>query len=439
MKITRSAQAAALAGVVALAGMSLAACSTSNDSSSGGKTAISFLTGNDTTNTTTAKDLIAAFEKANPSITVKLDTQPGGQTADNLVKTKLSTGDMEDVFYYNSGSLLQALNPDTTLVNLSDQSWVSQMDKGFKSAVSTSKGLYGAPMGTSTAGGVMYNRAVYHKLGLSVPTTWAQFVANSEKIKSQDPSVAPVLQTYGDTWTAQMMILADYGNVQALDPGWAASYTANKAKYAQQPALSSWQHLADLNSDGLLNKDFASMTNVNGLKAVASGSGAQYPMLSSLIATIAQNEPSDVNNVGFFALPADKASDTTLTIWQPSALYIPKTTTGAKLTAAEKFVAFVNSSAGCAIQNKDLSASGPYVISSCSLPSDVPSLLTDIKKYVDDGRTALALEFQSPVKGPNLENIAIEVGSGQISAQSGAAQYDQDVTKEAQQLGLSGW
>ena len=44
---------------------------------------------------------------------MKLETQPGGTEGDNLMKTKLSTGSMEDVFHYNSGSLMQALNPDT--------------------------------------------------------------------------------------------------------------------------------------------------------------------------------------------------------------------------------------------------------------------------------------------------------------------------------------
>ena len=37
-----------------------------------------------------------------------MDTRPGGSDGDNLVKTRLSTGDMAEVFKYNNGSLLQA-------------------------------------------------------------------------------------------------------------------------------------------------------------------------------------------------------------------------------------------------------------------------------------------------------------------------------------------
>jgi raffinose/stachyose/melibiose transport system substrate-binding protein len=427
------------AGGLALVASSLAACSSGGGGDSGGKVTITFLTQNNAPNPKTAKDLIAAFEKANPSITVKLDTQPAGTEGDNLMKTKLSTGSMDDVFSYNSGSLLDALHPDTQLVDLSDQSWVKDLTKDFKAVVSTDKGLYGAPLGTSQGGAVMYNKKVYEKLGLSIPTSWSEFMANSEKIKSSDPSVAPIIQTYGDTWTSQLFVLGDFANVLKADPNWAKDYTANKVKYVDPPALEGFQHQEDAFKADLFNKDYASITNVQGLKMLADGTGAQYPMLTGTIATIQQNQPDKINDIGVFALPADNASDTQLTVWQPNGLYIAKTTTGDKLAAAKKFVAFANSSAGCDVQNKDLLPSGPYVTSACKLPSNVPALINDMDKYFKSGKTAPALEFLSPIKGPNLENITVQVGSGISTAKQGAALYDQDVKKQAQQLGLKGW
>ena len=66
--------------------------------------------------------------------------------------------------------------------------------------------------------------------------------------------------------------------------------------------------------------------------------------------------------------------------------------------------------------------------------------MADLQTYFTaDGRTAPALEFLSPVKGPNLENITVEVGSGIRTPEDAAALYDEDVTKQAQQLGLPGW
>ncbi|MFT3797459.1 ABC transporter substrate-binding protein [Microbacterium sp.] len=428
----------AAAGIAALA-LPLAACSGNGGGSSDGKIEISYLTQNDDASQTQAKALIAAFEKANPDITVKLDTQPSGTEGDNLMKTKLSTGSMDDVFHYNSGSLLQALNPDTTLVDLSDQSWADTLTDDFKLVVSTDKGLYGAPWGTSFAGAVLYNKKVYADLGLSVPTTWAEFIANSETIKEKGNGVAPILQSYGDTWTSQLFVLGDFANVAKQDPDWAEKYTANEAKYVDEPAFRGFSNTAEVFEKGLLNEDFASMTNAQAMDALANGTGAQYPMLTATIAAVQQNNPDKVDDIGVFALPAVEAADTAITMWQPNAIYIAKTTEGDKLEAAKKFVAFANSADGCQVQNDTGSAAGPYVTTACTLPDSVPALIADIQAYFDSGATGSALEFLSPIKEPNLENITVAVGSGITSAKDGAAQYDEDVKKQAQQLGLSGW
>ncbi len=249
-------QRAALAtAVVSLAAAALAGCSTGAPSDGGsGKVAISFLTPADEQTATTAKDLIAAFEKENPDITVNLDNYPSGTDGNNVIKTKLSTQTMNDIFFYNSGALMQTLNPDTTLVDLSGEAWQSKVTDDFKSVVSTDKGVYGAPLGSSQAGGIMYNKKVYEQLGLSVPTTWAEFIANSEKIKQQAPDIAPIIQTYGDPWTSQLIVLGNFANVLAEDPNWAKDYTANKAKYVDAPAISGFDHLAGGVLEGIVQQ-----------------------------------------------------------------------------------------------------------------------------------------------------------------------------------------
>ena len=68
----------------------------------------------------------------------------------------------------------------------------------------------------------------------------------------------------------------------------------------------------------------------------------------------------------------------------------------------------------------------------------LPGVL-DIQAYIDSNKAYPALEFVSPLKGPNLEQITVAVGSGLTSAADGAAQYDQDLEKQAKQLNLPGW
>ncbi|WP_163505293.1 ABC transporter substrate-binding protein [Fodinicola acaciae] len=425
--------AATLAGAAVFGG-TLVGCGATGGGS--GSTITLMAGGNDPVATKTANDFAAAFQKANPTIKVKVDTRPGGTEGDNLIKTRLSTGTMDDVFLYNSGSLFQALHPDSQLQPLTDEPWVKDISPDFKKTVSTPKGVYGAPWGTTFDGGIMYNKKVYAKLGLSVPTSWAQFISNSQKIKAA--GITPVLQSFGDTWTSQLFVLADFANVSAKDPNWATDYTNNKAKYVNPPALAGFTHTEQIFKLGLMNKDFASLTNVNALKLLATGAAAQYPMITVAIGNVVQSNPAQVNDIGYFAMPTD-SGEPHATIWEPGGAYIPKSTTGDKLVSAKKLVAFLNSPAGCEIQNKAQVPSGPYAISSCKLPANTPALVADELTYQNVKKTGLALEFVSPIKGPNLEKILIQVGSGITSGAAGAALYDNDVKAQAQQLGLKGW
>ena len=424
----------------------LAACGGfGNDSGGGGggggsakgAVTLTWLVDNSEQTLTPAKALANAFHRQNPNITIKIETRPQGGDGDNVVKTRLATGDMDDMFSYNSGSLLQALKPQQTMTALNDEPWVKDLDKSVVPSVSSGGNVYGAPFGGSTGGGILYNKKIFDKLGLKVPKTWAQFMANNAKLKAH--GIAPVIQTYQDTWTSQLLMLADFHNIASQDPQWASKYTANQAKFAQQPGLESFQRLQEVHQAGYENKDYRSAKFEQGLKELATGKGAQYPMLTFAVGAIASANPKQIGDIGFFAQPGDDASSNGLTLWLPGATYIPKTTTGAKLEAAKKFLAFSVSPQGCSTQAKAYAPSGPFLVKGCTLPDNVPQAIKDIQPYVDRGDATPALEFQSPVKGPALEQITVEVGSGLRSAAAGAALYDQDVKKEAQQLGLKGW
>ncbi|MEU1972595.1 extracellular solute-binding protein [Microbacterium sp. NPDC019599] len=435
---TRRALAALGVGGVALT-VALAGCSAGGgDSSSDGEVTLSYLVDNQEATVVVAEALAEAFEAENPDIKIDVQTRPQGAEGDNLVKTRLATGEMDDVFAYNSGSLFQALSPDETLVNLDDQEWVGKLDENFIKTVSTDNGTYAVPMGQSMAGAVLYNKDIYADLGLEIPTTWDEFIANSEAIKEAGVA-APIVQTFGDTWTSQLFVLGDFNNVLAEDPDWAEKYTNNQAKYVDEPAFAGFEHLQEVYDKGLLNEDYASALYADGVSMVATGEGAQYPMLTFAAGQLMTSNPEAKDVVGTFPLPGPDAGSNGLTVWMPGAVYIPKSTEGAKLEAAKKFVAWITTKESCDIQAESTAPQGPFVVEGCTLADDVPAMISDMQPYFDEGKTNLALEFLSPIKGPALEQITVAVGSGITSAADGAAQYDEDVVKQAQQLGLEGW
>ena len=120
-------------------------------------------------------------------------------------------------------------------------------------------------------------------------------------------------------------------------------------------------------------------------------------------------------------------------------MYIAKTTEHPE--QAKRFVAFVASTKGCDMRSAANGATGPYLIQGLRhLPDESSAGVADMLRYFEQEKgTAPALEFVSPIKGPALEKITVEVGSGIRSAADGAAIYDEDVKKQAQQLGLPGW
>ena len=70
----------------------------------------------------------------------------------------------------------------------------------------------------------------------------------------------------------------------------------------------------------------------------------------------------------------------------------------------------------------------------------MPPAVADLLPYFQkDGATAPALEFLSPIKGPALEQITVEVGSGIRPAPTAPRSTTKTCKKQAQQLGLPGW
>jgi raffinose/stachyose/melibiose transport system substrate-binding protein len=411
------------------------ALSTVSPAQAASTTTITWLSDSDATAVKIEKAVIAAFQKANPTIKVTLHTRPGGAEGDNIVKTKLATGNMEDVFNYNSGALLTALNPAKTMVDVTKAAFQKNVYDSFKPAVTVNGKIYGSPWGTAMGGGIYYNIPAFTKAGItSTPKTWAELIADAKKLKAG--GVDAICGTFGDSWTAQLFVLADYYNVQVANKSFASDYTNNKAKYAYVPAaLAGFQHLEEAFKEGLYNKDATTAKFIDGALRVASGACAMYPMLTFATPVI---PAANAQDVGFFAQPGNDAKNVGLTTWMPSGMYVAKSSK--KQAAALIFQAFVASKAGTDAAVAGGGYTGPYVTKDQSAaPAGVPRATKDLSALIKTGKTAPALEFLSPIKGPNLPGITVQVATGQVNAKAGAALYDQDVVAQAQQLGLKGW
>ena len=84
--------------------------------------------------------LTAAYTAANPDVTFDIEQRNGGAEGDNIIKTRLATGEMADIFNYNSGSLFQALRPQETLADLTAIEGQANVLDSFKQVVTAPDG-----------------------------------------------------------------------------------------------------------------------------------------------------------------------------------------------------------------------------------------------------------------------------------------------------------
>lgn len=366
-------------------------------------------------------------------ITVEVESRVGGADGDNIVKTRLASGDMADLCLYNSGSLLAALNPSEYFMDISKEEFASRLDDTYKETVTIDGATYGIPFSSAQSGAILFYKPIYEELGLKVPNTWDEFLANCEAIKTAGKTA--VLGTFGDSWTSQVMYLGDNYNVMAANPKFAEEFEAGTAKYETTPAgLDSFQKLVDVQK--YYNEDYLAATYDDGCDMLANGEGAHWVMLTQSLSNIYELYPEEVDKIGVFGIPGDKADDHGLTVWMPSSLYANKNAENPEAVLA--FMDFYTSTEAIDAYTKAVLPDGPYCIKGYELPETAyPAVKDDMQAYFDSGKTIVALEFLTAVKGSNCPAICQEVGSGQTTAKEAAKAYDDDCKKQAVQLGLN--
>ncbi len=327
---------------------------------------------------------------------------------------------------------------------MDDQPWVGQLDQTFADSTKGADGkLYGGPSGTAFGGGMLYNIPLYKKLGLEIPKTWDEFMANNDEDqggRQRRPGRAD-LRRHVDLPVASCSPTTTTSRPRC--PTFAADYTANKAKYATTPAA-----LAGLRAHPAESTTPATSTRTSRRPSSTTGSRPSPPArrrtirrLGAVVPASSSVAPGKANDVGFFALPGDDAEHNGMTVWPGLGLYIPKTVEGDKLEAAKKFIAFAATQPGCDAFMQGSATAGPVPVQGLQAARRCLDGRQGHARPTSTPATASpALEFVSPIKGPHLEQICIRGGhrSGRRRRRAPNS-TTQDVKKQAQQLGLPGW
>jgi raffinose/stachyose/melibiose transport system substrate-binding protein len=249
--------------------------------------------------------LAKKFEEQNG---IKIDYQivPSDQYF-SLLKTKLNSGEGPDLFGGQSGKTDLVVNYDVekNAVDLSDQPWVQTEDSQVLDQSTVNGKVYGQTVWNTlgTTWVVNYNKDIFAKLNLSVPTTFADFKSACETIKAT--GITPIYEPMADGWH-QVLWFAELGvQIENLAPGTADQLNTNKTTFAQNPtALLLLQQYKDLYDSGCFGDNALSDAVADQTKVITSGEAAMT-VANLTFAQQAKNDYPDfkIDSLGVFVIP----------------------------------------------------------------------------------------------------------------------------------------
>ena len=340
--MNRATRWGAVALVAVAATASLTACTGGGSEGGSGKTEITFMPYQPK-----PEALIAAFEKENPDVTVKIS--PRGDAYADVLKTRVAGGQTPDVFQITAEGRNDILENDLAL-DLSGESFIDTVEPAFLSLYTRDNAVYGVTF-TAWMGGIVYNKDLLSSVGFdSFPDNIDDTVKLGKAL--EDTGVLPYAE---DQSFASASLTALIASSQAA-AGHTAAEFALDGKPADQtfseawtPALEEWEQLV---SSGFLAPESLSLDGNQIKSAFLNGQAATYRSGNWDVADL---DKAGIN-YGFAPFPASKGGTSYINGGGDPAFAISAKSSPEKQAAAKKLLAFLASADGVKLQTEQTGA-----------------------------------------------------------------------------------
>ncbi|WP_400244489.1 ABC transporter substrate-binding protein [Niallia sp. JL1B1071] len=317
----------------------LAGCSTSDDGVSGTDSETKSLTFVMTSDwkTEPIEEIIVNF-KEETGITVDLQLIPGGDDKlDQIIKTRLATGDSMDIFAYAGAAKAESsLQPEKNLVDLSNEPWADQIVEAVKETITYGDKLYGYPMTGVNVAGVIYNKEIFNQHNLEVPNTYDEFVKVAETLKNA--GVTPLIEGGKDTWPLQLWGTGYFSNAFKEDPDVMTKINSNEIGFADVDVLvTALERHLDWYNKKFLDADTLSTTQQMAVQALLDGKAAMADNADWMLNQLIDEQP---DNFDMFPYPTEDG-DNWGNMGIPQTLFIPKSSEN--IDAAKQFLSYLGS------------------------------------------------------------------------------------------------
>jgi raffinose/stachyose/melibiose transport system substrate-binding protein len=225
----------------------------------------------------------------------------------SVLKTKLNSGEATDIFGGQSGvtDLRLNYNVEKNAVDLSNEPWAKLEDPIVAAQATVNGKLYGLTY-WDTLGYVWvvnYNKAIFQKLGLTPPKSYAEFKALCQKLL--DNGIQPLYEPVSDGWHHVLWFPELGPRFEQVTPGLAAELNANKAKFADSKTmLTDLTELKEMYDLGFFGKNALSDTFADRTKAMSDGKIAMFMAQSAFPQDLHHDYPNiSADDFGAFVMP----------------------------------------------------------------------------------------------------------------------------------------
>ncbi len=224
---------------------------------------------------------------------IKVDFQisPDDQYS-NVLQTKLSTGEVPDIFMVGSGLAAQAFKPDKYFADLSSEEWVSRYADYAKKITQINGKTVGFMTWCVDGYAILYNPEIYAKYKLSVPTTYEEFAAVCDTLLKN--GITPVYETGKELWH-WAAIFGQSGPLACKNykGDLYADLNSNKVKLADIPELAAYlEDIKKAYDAGYFGKNNLSNSWDSAYEALSNGSCAGFVAYESWQTELLEKYPA---------------------------------------------------------------------------------------------------------------------------------------------------
>lgn len=358
----------------------------------------------------------------------------------SLLKVKLSTSEVPDVFEYNYPTHNADLGASENCLDLSNESWVKRLVNPDLIKDSSDGKYYALPKESSSSYmAVYYNKKVLEDCGIKDPhpKTYQEFLDILDTVKEKGNGIIPLYETNADTWTTQIFMTCGFPVAlgdKAEDTF--AKLLKNELKWTEIPECQEiLTQYDDLVTKGYVNKDHLSVGYDTAAEKVGTGKAAMYLTIEQWAADVNAKYPDC--ELGSFVIPYGD-NDQLATGAYVQGLFVPK---AGKQTAEAK--AFLEVWSKPEYQNLYYKSKPGFPAFKDVDGGDViPCVQSLVDEYITSGNYIYQLNDQMAYCStiwPDLWNYYVESVSGTKSPEEVFKTFQKQYVDYMEQQGAEGF